>query len=198
MLRRTILLRTLHNERNTALLQRSITTEGPPLWSGFSSARNSPMSSTAGQISSDTLSFDRNIANLQKGVDAAKTLQAETSSYIERSAQSFVAHHQSSVAAFVQACQVLATGSQDLFRQAAEANRLAFTETLAGIRAVAGAKTHKDRIELQANLFRTSAIWAVSESSRFARASIDLTESVSAPLTARAIAAAEAMTAPKA
>ena len=156
------------------------------------------MSSTAGQISSDTPSFDRNVANLQKGVDAAKTVHAVTSSYIEQSAQSFVAHNQSSVAAFAQACQVLATGSQELFRPAAEANRLAFTETLAGIRAVVGAKTHKDRIELQANLFRTSAIWAVSESSRFARASIDQSESLSAPLTARAIAAAEAMTAPKA
>lgn len=63
---------------------------------------------------------------------------------------------------------------------------------------MAGAKTVKDRIELQANLFRTSAIWAVSESSRFARPSIDLTERASAPLTARAVAAAEAMAAPKA
>ena len=103
-----------------------------------------------------------------------------------------------SVAALVQAGQILATGSQDLFRQTAEANRLAFTGTLVGIRAVAGTKTVKERIELQANLFRTSAIWAVSQSSRFARASIDLTERASAPLKARAVATAEEMTAPKA
>lgn len=156
------------------------------------------MSSTTGQISSDTRSFDQTIANLDQGMDAAKTMQAEVSGQIARTAKSFAVHNQASAAAFVQAGQILATGSQDLFRQAAEANRLAFTETLAGIRAVAGAKTAKERIELQANLFRTSAIWAVSESSRFARASIDLTEIASAPLKARAVAAAEAMAAPKA
>ena len=63
---------------------------------------------------------------------------------------------------------------------------------------MASAKTVKERVELQTRLFRTSATWAVSESGRFAYASIDLTERASAPLTARAVAAAEAMIAPKA
>jgi len=156
------------------------------------------MSSTIGQISSATHSFDQTVTNLKQGMDSAKTVQAELSGQVARSAKSFADFNQASAAAFVQAGQILATGSQDLFRQAAEANRLAFAETLAGIRAVAGAKTAKDRIELQANLFRTSAIWAVSESSRLARASIDLAESASAPLTARAAAAAEAVAALKA
>lgn len=156
------------------------------------------MSSTTGQIRSGTHSFDQTIANLKQGVDSAKTMQAEVSGQIARTAKSFAAYNQASVAALVQAGQILATGSQDLFRQTAEANRLAFTGTLVGIRAVAGTKTVKERIELQANLFRTSAIWAVSQSSRFARASIDLTERASAPLKARAVATAEEMTAPKA
>ncbi len=156
------------------------------------------MSSTTGQISSETHSFDQTVANLKQGADAAKTMQAEVSGHIARAAISFAAYNQASAAAYVQAGQILATGSQDLSRQTAESTQLAFTETLAGIRAVAGAKTFKEWIELQANLFRTSAIRAVSEGSRFAHASIDLTESASAPLIARAVAAAETMAAPKA
>ena len=61
---------------------------------------------------------------------------------------------------------------------------------------MASATTVKERIELQTMLFRTSATWAVSESSRFTYASPDLTESASAPLKARVVAAA--MIAPKA
>ena len=127
-----------------------------------------------------------------------KTIQAEVSGKVVQTAKSFAAFHQASIAAYVQASQILATGSQNLFRQTSESNRLAFTETLVGIRAVASAKTFKERIELQANFFRTSAIWAVSKSSRFAHPSIDLTESASAPLKAHAVAFAEALTASKA
>lgn len=156
------------------------------------------MSSTIGQISNATHSFDQTVTNLKQGMDSAKTVQAELSGQVARTAKSFADFNQASAAAFVQASQIFASGSQDLFRQAAESTQTAIAETLTGIRALAGAKTAKDRIELQANLFRTSAIWAVSESSRFARASIDLAESASAPLTARAVAAAEVVAAPKA
>lgn len=156
------------------------------------------MSSTIDQISYEPHSFKRTIAELKQGVDSAKTLQAEVSGNAVQTVKSLAASNQASLAAFVQASQILADGSKDLFRQTAESTRSVFTETLAGIRAVAGAKTFKERMELQATLFRTSATWAVSENSRFALASIDLTERASGPLKARAVAAVAAMAAPKA
>ena len=100
--------------------------------------------------------------------------------------------------AYVQASWTLATGSQGLLLQTAESTRSAFTETFAGVYTMASATTVKERIELQTTFFRMSATRAVSEGSRFARASIDLAESASAPLQARAVAAAEAVAALKA
>ncbi len=56
------------------------------------------MSSTTGQIRSGTHSFDQTIANLKQGVDSAKTMQAEVSSQIARTAKSFAAYNQASEA----------------------------------------------------------------------------------------------------
>lgn len=154
------------------------------------------MSSTTDQISHEPQLFDRTTADLKQGVESAKTMQAEVSSKVVQTAKNVTAFNQASFAAYVQASQNFAAGPQDLFRQTAESTRSAFTETFAGVRAMVGAKTLKERIELQTTLFRTSATWAVSESGRFAHASIDLIESASAPLKARAMAAA--VIAPKA
>ena len=156
------------------------------------------MSSTTAQISRDAHPFDRIIADLKQGIDSTKTLQAEVSGKVVGTAKNVATFNQASFAASVQAGQILAAGSQDLFRQTVESTQSAFTEILAGVSAVADAKTVKERIELQTSLVRASAIRALSESSRFARASIDLTETASAPLKARAVVAAEAMAAGKA
>lgn len=92
--------------------------------------------------------------------------------------------------AFAEAGQIFAVESQNLLRDIAISSQAATTEALAGFRAVLSAKTVKEQLELQATQTRTAAIHAVDESSRFARAWIDLTEKAFAPLASRAYAAA--------
>jgi hypothetical protein len=76
----------------------------------------------------------------------------------------------------------------------ATSSQAATTETLSNFRAVLSAKTVKQQLEMQATFARTAAIHAVDETSRFARAYIDLTEKVLAPLAARAYLAADKFT----
>lgn len=74
------------------------------------------MSSTTGQISSETHSFDQTMTNLKQGMNSAKTMQAEVSGKVVQTAKGLSDFNQASAAAFVQAGQILATGSQDLCR----------------------------------------------------------------------------------
>ena len=136
-------------------------------------------------------SFENTVADLKNGVDSATVAYGAFSEKATKTATDLTAFNRGTLEAVAQSVQILAAESQDLFRQAAEASQAAFTESLTNMRAIASAKTLKQRLELQANFVRTSAISAVSEGSRFARAGIDLAEKASAPIAARAYLAAE-------
>jgi hypothetical protein len=142
--------------------------------------------------------FDRTVADMKQGVDYATKAQADASEKTLKAAKDFAAFNQASLDAFIQASKIFGAGSQDLFHQATASGQAAFAEILSGFRALVTVKSIKDRIELQASLSRASATWAVSESTRFAQAGIALIEKASAPLTARATAAAETFAALKA
>ena len=105
---------------------------------------------------------------------------------------------QGNLEAMAQAGQVFAAGSQELFRQMTEAGQAAIQEAMASMQAIASAKTPKERIELQANLVRSSAVHVVTEAARTAHAGIELAERVASPLMARVVLAAETLTAPRA
>jgi hypothetical protein len=135
--------------------------------------------------------FERAIADLKSGVATATNAYAEMSEKAAKTGSDFRAFSKDTVEAFVQAGQVFATESQNLFRDMVASSQAAATENLAGFRALLSAKTVKEQLELQATLGRTAAIRAVAESSRFARAWIDLTEQAFAPLAARAYLAAD-------
>lgn len=152
------------------------------------------MSNTATQTTYEVPSFDRAVTDLKQGAAYAAKAQAQASAKSVAAANDAVAFTQGTVEAYMQAGKILASGSQDLFRQAAASNQAAFAEALAGFRSLMATKTMKDGIELQANLVRTSATRAVSESSRLAQAGIDLATKASAPLVARAEAAAQTFT----
>ena len=156
------------------------------------------MSSTTAQMTCDPFAFSRTIADLKQGAASAATAQAQASEKAMSTAKDFATFNQGTLEAVTQACQILATGSQDLFRQMAQSSQAAFTEAASGFHALVTARTVKERLELQASLARTSAHWAVSESSRFAQAGLELAERASAPLTARAAVAAETFTTLKA
>ena len=136
-------------------------------------------------------SFNETVNDLKHGADSATAAYSAMSEKAAKTATDLTAFNRGTLEALAQAGQIFAAESQELFRQAAEAGQTAFTEGLSNLRAIASAKTVKERLELQANFVRTSAISAVSEGSRFARAGIDLAEKVSAPIAARAYLAAE-------
>ena len=136
-------------------------------------------------------SFDRTVSDLKDGVSSATSTYSAISEKATKTASDLTAFNHGTIEAVAQASQILAAESQDLVRQAVATGQAAFTESLNNLRAIASAKTVKERLELQANFARTSAIWMVSESSRFARAGIDLAEKASAPIAARAYLAAE-------
>jgi len=161
-------------------------------------AKDNPMSSATAPMTTDPFSFDRTVAGLKQGIAAATTSQAQVSEKTIKATTDYTLFNQGTMEAVAQASQILAVGSQDLFRQMAESNQSAFAEALSGFRAIAAARTLNERLELQASLARTSAHWAVSECSRFAQAGIELAEKASAPLTARAALAAETLTTRKA
>jgi hypothetical protein len=139
----------------------------------------------------DPHAIENTVTDLKQRAAATTAVQAEVVAKAMKTAKDFSAFNQDSLEAFTQASQILATGSQDLFRQMVASSQAAFAEALSGFRALAAAKTVKERLELQASLTRASATWAVTEGSRFAQASLELTEKASAPLTARAVLAAE-------
>ena len=150
------------------------------------------MSST--YSNADAFSFDRTIADVKQGVASATGAQADLTSKATQAGKDLIVFSQGNMEAIAQASQVFTAGSQDLVRQMAEAGQVALNEVLTGMKAIAAAKTPKAMIELQATFLRTSAIQAITEGARIAQSGVDLAERVSAPLTARAVAAADLMT----
>jgi hypothetical protein len=141
-------------------------------------------------------SFNETVDDLKHGADSATAAYGSMSEKAAKTATDLTAFNRGTLEALAQAGQIFAAESQDLIRQMTEAGQAAFTESLNNLRAIAAAKTVKERLELQANFVRTSAISAVSEGGRFARAGIDLAEKASAPITARAYLAAETFVKP--
>ena len=79
------------------------------------------------------------------------------------------------------------TESQDVAQQMARSAQDAASEGMNTFRAMAGVRSMREGLEMQANFLRTIAIWSVNEQARFARAGIDMAEKVSAPLLARTL-----------
>ena len=142
----------------------------------------------------DAFSFDRTIADMKQGVDAATGAQSDMTQKATQAGKDFVVFSQGNMEAVAQATQVFAAGSQDLIREMMEAGQAIMQEALSNMRAAASAKTPKAAIELQANFIRSSTIQVITESARIAQSGVDLTERVSAPLVARVAAAAEMAT----
>ena len=119
------------------------------------------MSST--YLDADAFSFDRTIADVKQGVASAASAQADLTSKATQAGKDLVVFNQGNMEAVAQACQVFAAGSQDLLRQMAEAGQAAMHEALTSMKAIAGAKTPKAMVELQATFLRSTAIQAITE-----------------------------------
>jgi len=143
----------------------------------------------------DAFSFDRTIADMKQGVNAATGAQSDMTHKAAQLGKDFVAFSQGNMEAFAQASQVFAASSQDLIREMMSAGQAIMQEAVSNMHAAASAKTPKAAIELQANLVRSSTVQVITESARIAHSGADLAERVSAPLLARMVAGAEMMTA---
>jgi hypothetical protein len=139
----------------------------------------------------DAFSFDRTIADVKQGVDAATGAQSDMTNKAAQIGKDFVAFSQGNMEAFAQASQVFAAGSQDLLKEMMSVGQAVMQEALGNMRAAASAKTPKAAIELQANFVRSSTIQIITESARIAQSGVDLAERVSAPLVSRVVAGTE-------
>ena len=141
------------------------------------------------------VSYERAISDMKQGASAVVAAQTQASERFSKASKEVAALNQGTFQAFVQAGQIYAAGAQNIAQQMAESSRHGFAEMLNSVRAILAAKSAKERIELQSNFLRTSALWSVSEASRFAQAGIELAEKVAAPLQARVVEAAELISA---
>jgi len=143
---------------------------------------------------SEPLVVGRAVADV---ADAVATTTAAQVEIIEKTSRTLTVFARGSLEAATRSGQILTAGWQDLFRQSVASGQSAFTEILSGFQALASANTMAERIELQVALVRASASRGFTETGHFTKASFDLAEKVSAPLTAHAVLAADTFLNPK-
>jgi hypothetical protein len=155
-----------------------------------STAKNLEQRAAASTTADAPISPD-SFANLNQAVAATTAAQAQMVEKMTTTARDLTSFTQGSIEALLQASQILATGSQDLFREMVASSQAAYTEALSGFSAFANAKTVTERIDLQVGLVRASTNRAIAEGGRFTKASLDLAEKASSSLTVQATRAAE-------
>jgi phasin family protein len=118
--------------------------------------------------------------------DNLAALQART--------EKLVAFGQGNFEALVQSGEIFAAGAQDLGRSVAATAQAQLTASVENAKALAGAKSFKEVIDLQVAFTRSSVETAVAETTKLADASKKLAEDVLAPITARVKLATETFT----
>lgn len=135
--------------------------------------------------------FDSAVSDLKIGVETATRHQRDAADTAMKAASDVAAFGKDSLAAFVEAGQIASSGWQALAQDATKASQAAFDQFKSGARAFFAAKSVRERLDIQTGFMRAAAETAVAESSRLARAGIDLNARVAAPLLARAAVAAD-------
>ena len=106
-------------------------------------------------------------------------------------AQDFVNFGQGNVEAFVRSSQILATGMQDMGKQMAATAQSSMEEMMATFRAMAGVRSIKDAMEMQATLARMTVEKAMAQTNQVAETSFKLAEQAIAPIAGRVTLAVE-------
>jgi len=107
------------------------------------------------------------------------------------SSQDFVAFGKANLDALAASSQIWAAGVQDLMKQFASAVSASYEESVATFKALSGAKSVREAIDLQSTLGQAAIVKATAESRKLIDASIKLTEQTLAPLTTRVTVAVE-------
>ena len=118
-------------------------------------------------------------------------LSEQTAAALKRTEQ-LMAFTQGNIEAFVKSSQIWAAGVQELGRSFAASAQTELSATLANVKAVLGAKSPNEVLDLQATFARSSLEKVVAETTKLINASTKLGEDTLAPITARVRLAAEA------
>ncbi|MHB1304618.1 MAG: phasin family protein [Acidiphilium sp.] len=142
--------------------------------------------------------FETTLASMKDGMEKAargfETQQArmkENMVKAMKTTEELMAFGQGNFEAFMKASQIFGAGLQGLSRHLAESAQISVEETVATAKAMAGVRSVKDALDLQAAYARGVMEKAVAESGRMTDASLKLTEQTIAPLTARVTLAVE-------
>ncbi|MBU6497040.1 MAG: phasin family protein [Rhodospirillales bacterium] len=145
-----------------------------------------------------TKGFGETIAALKTSMTGAaagfKKTQEEVKMNMDKAiktAEEMVSFGQGNVEAIVKSGQIWSAGVQDLSKSFAATAQAQLDQTVATMKALAGVKSLKEAIDLQANLTRNSVETAVAQTGKLTDASMKLAEQAFAPITARVTLAVE-------
>ena len=110
-----------------------------------------------------------------------------------KTTEELVAFSQGNVEALVKSSQIWSAGIQDLSKQVAATAQANFDESMNVFKAMTGAKSLKDALDLQAGFARSAFEKSMAESGKLTDASFKLTEQAIAPITPRVTMAIEKM-----
>ncbi len=108
-----------------------------------------------------------------------------------KTAEEFVSFGQGNIEAFVKSSQIWTAGVQDLSKHVAATAQAQLDQTVSAWKAIVGAKSLKEAIDVQTGIARASIEKAVAETGKLTDASLKLAEQTLAPLTARVTLAVE-------
>ena len=106
-------------------------------------------------------------------------------------AKDLVSFSQGNVEAYVRSSQILATGVQDMGKQVAATAQSSLEEMMATFRAMAGVRSIKDAMDMQATLARMTVEKAMAQTTQVTETSLKLAEQAIAPLADRMTLAVE-------
>jgi phasin family protein len=113
-------------------------------------------------------------ANLKDGIEGTMNTAAKITAYGQRNLE-----------ALTKCTQIWTAGVQDLTKQAATSFQGSVEEAVGVVKKLGTVKSLKEAIDLQSGFVRTTLERLVSESGRFAEASVRLTEQALAPVAER-------------
>jgi phasin family protein len=134
------------------------------------------------------------VAAMKDAAAGFEKTQADVKANMEkamRTAEEFLSFGQGNVEAVMRSGRIWAEGVQDLGKSFAATAQAQFDQAMSTFKALAGVKSLKEAIDLQANLARSSMETAMTETTRLTDASMKLAEQASAPITQRMTQAVE-------
>jgi phasin family protein len=108
-----------------------------------------------------------------------------------KTAEEILAFGQGNVAAFTSSSQILAAGAQELSKSIAAEAQAQVEQTVSAMKAIAGARSLQDLVNLQTAFARSLFARSAAETTRLSEASRKLATDALSPLNARVTLAAE-------